>query len=82
MEKSPQLLPLGRERRREWIEQYGGSIWQAVARLRSTHPRIDWLFGFTGKTMNDAPAPRPYLSLQIEGILDIFRHPAVSQYEM
>lgn len=68
MEKSPQLLPLGRERQGEWIKRYGGSIWQAAARLRSTHPRIDWLFGFTEKTTNDVAVAQPYLSLQIEGI--------------
>lgn len=78
MEKSPQLLLLGRERRREWMERYGGSIWQAAAQLRSTHPQIDWLFDSTVKTRNNAAVSRPYLSLQIEDVLR-FRGPAESQ---
>lgn len=38
-------------------------------RLRSNHPQIYWVFGFTAKTKKVAASSLPYLSLQIEDIL-------------
>lgn len=39
-------------------------------RLRSNHPQIYWVFGFTAKTKKVAASSLPYLSLQIEDILE------------
>lgn len=39
-------------------------------RLRSNHPQIYWVFGFTAMTQKLAASSLPYLPLQIEDILE------------